>query len=107
MLVTADWFIEFPQAATNTIGIGTSSTDKSSASSASTVAATQEGLSTTTEQPDSSVTAAENTTQLAPIDQQSHLTSETTSSAPIQTYALSVISKPTNARVRILNIPDR
>lgn len=56
------------------------------------------------------VVVSENTadgSQMAAIDMNAATTSEAASSAPIITYALNVKTVPAQARVRVLNIPER
>ncbi len=109
MLSTAAWFIELP-ASTATGNPSATQTNNITTTTSSTavIAAPQPEAITAA---NSSIATEENTTELAPIDQQAYAISQsdiaTSSSAPVQTFALTVISKPANARVRILNIPDR
>ncbi len=104
MLTTAAWFIDTPGTAPATpSAVASSDANTQSTSSANTIAVTSQ-VSPATETT-SAPTPEGNTTQLAPIDQAAY--AQTNSSTPVQTFALKVLSTPTNARVRVLNIPER
>lgn len=104
MLATAAKFIDIPTAPAKTpASIISSNTSLQASSNA--IAVTSQVSPTTKIAANSSLTIEENNTQLAPIDQAAF--AQTNSSAPLQTFAFKVVSTPTSARVRILNIPDR
>ncbi len=106
MLATAKWFTETPDTAPiTTPEVIATASSVSSTSSLTAVMVVNQVSPTATAYAASSTAEETHIAQLAPMDQSAH--SETTSSAPVQTFALKVLSKPTNARVRILNIPER
>ncbi|WP_235425665.1 bifunctional serine/threonine-protein kinase/formylglycine-generating enzyme family protein [Cellvibrio mixtus] len=104
MLTTATWFMDVPDNEPATASTHVSSdTNSQSTSSVNAIAITSQ-VSPATEAT-SAPNPGENNTQLAPIDQAAY--AQANSSTPVQTFALKVVSTPTNARVRILNIPER
>lgn len=114
MLATADWFIELPanKPLNNPISNQTNSSTSAFGSSTPTNGSAETQVINATS---SSPAESDNAIALAPIDQASidqqayeaNQSDAAASSAPMQTFALKVISNPANARVRILNIPDR
>jgi serine/threonine-protein kinase PpkA len=112
-LATADFFIELPTATTSNPALVTA-TESSSAQSSSNPAVnaiTQDATAST-----AATLATTSEATLAPIDiattasassSDAIISGDSSSSAPLITYALTVKTSPAQARVRILNIPDR
>ncbi|HEY0893342.1 MAG TPA: bifunctional serine/threonine-protein kinase/formylglycine-generating enzyme family protein [Cellvibrio sp.] len=112
-LATADFFIELPTATTSNPALVTA-TESSSAQSSSTTAVnaiTQDATAST-----AATLATTSEATLAPVDMATTasasssdaiISGDSSSSAPLITYALTVKTSPAQARVRILNIPDR
>lgn len=100
MLATADWFIAIPVTPPAATSITVASAQSTSSNPA--VAFTEQ-VSSAAEISSTAMTTEENNT-LALIDQAAYAQA---SSAPAPRFALNVVSIPANARVRILNIPDR
>lgn len=105
MLATADWFIERTTATPVVAAGATSNNALASSSSSATVTLTSQENTAAAIAATSSAATEGSTGQLAPIDQATF--GQTTSSVPVQTFALKVLSTPADARIRILNIPDR
>ena len=111
-LATANFFIELPKATpSNPALVAATESSSSQSSSASTVNAITQDATTNT----AATLATTSETTLAPIDMattgstssDATITGDASSSAPLVTYALTVKTSPAQARVRILNIPDR
>lgn len=111
-LATANFFIELPKATpSNPALVAATESSSSQSSSASTVNAITQDTTTST----AATLATTSEATLAPIDMattgstssDATITGDASSSAPLVTYALTVKTSPAQARVRILNIPDR
>jgi len=110
-LATANFFIELPKTTPSNPTL-IAATESSSAQSSSAPIANVTTQDATTSTAVTLATTSEAT--LAPIDMAMSLsssdatiTSDASSSAPLITYALTVKTSPAQARVRILNIPER
>jgi serine/threonine-protein kinase PpkA len=113
-LATADFFIDLPAAASNTALV--TSDQSRSAQTSSVQSGSLIAPDTITPQIITTDTATNTTATLAPIDMADALlanssdetsSSASSSSTPPVTYALTVKTSPSQARVRILNIPER
>lgn len=113
-LATADFFIELPTTATPSNPALITATESSSAQSSSAPIVNAITQDTTTSTPTTLATTSE--AILAPIDMATTasasssdaiISGDSSSSTPLITYALTVKTSPAQARVRILNIPDR
>ncbi|MGV8837439.1 bifunctional serine/threonine-protein kinase/formylglycine-generating enzyme family protein, partial [Cellvibrio sp.] len=112
-LATADFFIELPKATTSNPALVTA-TESSSAQSSSTPAvnaitqdATANTAATLATTSEATPAPIDITTTASASSSDAIISGDSSSSAPLITYALTVKTSPAQARVRILNIPDR
>ena len=104
-LATAEMFIQLPQATSPTTEIVAIALPSSAQSSSDPTVTTAASLPA-----DTLSNAVSSEATLAPIDMATDpaiTSAESSSSTPAITYALTVKTTPSQARVRILNIPDR
>jgi serine/threonine-protein kinase PpkA len=107
-LSTADIFIALPVNAKSATSAQASTSEQSSINlSSSNQNNTDVAPERTSTSLDAETTLALDNVAISSSDEQASAASSEASSAPLVTYALSVAATPAQARIRILNIPDR